>query len=66
MADYGCEHLVREINRRRASAREACEAARGKRRPRRFVAGSIGPTNKTLSLSPDVNDPGFAKSISTR
>jgi hypothetical protein len=32
----------------------------------RFVAGAIGPTNKTLSLSPDVNDPGFARSISIR
>jgi len=59
-ADYAAEHLVGEINRQsaalaRAAAREA-EAADG--RPR-FVAGAIGPTNKTLSLSPDVNDPGF-------
>jgi 5-methyltetrahydrofolate--homocysteine methyltransferase len=59
-ADYGAEHLVREIN--LASARLArkavddAEAADG--RPR-FVAGAVGPTNKTLSLSPDVNDPGF-------
>ena len=59
-ADYGAEHLVREINVASARiAREAAdrsEAADG--RPR-FVAGAIGPTNKTLSLSPDVNDPGF-------
>lgn len=60
MADYGCEHLVREINLAAAHlAREACEAAEANDGKRRFVAGSIGPTNKTLSLSPDVNDPGF-------
>ncbi|MEA1014382.1 homocysteine S-methyltransferase family protein [Sphingosinicella sp. LY1275] len=59
-ADYGAEHLVGDIN--RASARIArkaaddAEAADG--RPR-FVAGAIGPTNKTLSLSPNVNDPGY-------
>lgn len=60
MADYGCEHLVRELNFESAKLARACcdefEARDGKRR---FVAGSIGPTNKTLSLSPDVNDPGF-------
>ena len=59
-ADYGAEHLVRDINHAAARiAREAadgCQAADG--RPR-FVAGAIGPTNKTLSLSPDVNDPGY-------
>ena len=65
MADYGCEHLVRDINVAAAKlAREAAEEAamqdvKNGRRRRRFVAGSIGPTNKTLSLSPDVNDPGF-------
>lgn len=60
MADYGCEHLVRDINLAAAKlAREACDAAQGRDGQRRFVAGSIGPTNKTLSLSPDVNDPGF-------
>jgi 5-methyltetrahydrofolate--homocysteine methyltransferase len=60
MADYGCEHLVREINLQSAKlARACCEAAEAKDGKRRFVAGSIGPTNKTLSLSPDVNDPGF-------
>jgi 5-methyltetrahydrofolate--homocysteine methyltransferase len=58
--DYGAGHLVRELNlaaagiARRAADRH--EAADG--RPR-FVAGAIGPTNKTLSLSPDVNDPGY-------
>lgn len=60
MADYGCEHLVREINLAAARiAREACDAAQARDGKRRFVAGSIGPTNKTLSISPDVNDPGF-------
>lgn len=59
-ADYAAEHLVKEINIASAHiARKAAddfEAADG--RPR-FVAGAIGPTNKTLSLSPDVNDPGY-------
>ena len=58
-ADYGAEHLVREINveSARLARRVADEFARDGRP--RFVAGAIGPTNKTLSLSPDVNDPGF-------
>lgn len=60
MADYGLEHLVRELNLQSAKiARECCDEAEAKDGKRRFVAGSIGPTNKTLSLSPDVNDPGF-------
>lgn len=60
MADYGCEHLVRELNIQSAKlAREAAEEAEAEDGVRRLVAGSIGPTNKTLSLSPDVNDPGF-------
>ena len=64
-ADYAAEHLVREINlesarmaRRVADEFEANDAKNGTIRPR-FVAGAIGPTNKTLSLSPDVNDPGY-------
>jgi len=59
-ADYGAEHLVREINlaSARLARRIADEYAARDGRPR-FVAGAIGPTNKTLSLSPDVNDPGF-------
>ena len=59
-ADYGAEHLVREINLASARIARACadEFAAKDGRPR-FVAGAIGPTNKTLSLSPDVNDPGF-------
>lgn len=60
MADYGCEHLVRDLNISSAKlARESCERAQERDGKQRFVAGSIGPTNKTLSLSPDVNDPGF-------
>ena len=59
-ADYGAEHLVRDINVESAkldrSIADEFEAKDG--RPR-FVAGAIGPTNKTLSLSPDVEDPGF-------
>jgi 5-methyltetrahydrofolate--homocysteine methyltransferase len=61
MADYGMEHLVYELN--LASARLAREVADGyERRTQespRFVAGVLGPTNRTASLSPDVNDPGF-------
>jgi 5-methyltetrahydrofolate--homocysteine methyltransferase len=58
--DYGAEHLVRDMNVAAARiAREAADAAeRADGRPR-FVAGALGPTNKTLSLSPDVNDPGY-------
>jgi len=59
-ADYGCEHLVRDLNVKSAElARAACDKAEARDGRPRFVAGSIGPTNKTLSLSPDVNDPGF-------
>ena len=59
-ADYGCEHLVRDLNVKSAEiARAACDKAEAKDGRKRFVAGSVGPTNKTLSLSPDVNDPGF-------
>ena len=59
-ADYGAEHLVREINVASAQiAREAADRWAKKDGRPRFVAGAIGPTNKTLSLSPDVNDPGY-------
>ena len=58
-ADYDLETLVHEINYQGAQlARAAADAASTPQRPR-FVAGSIGPTNRTASLSPDVNDPGF-------
>lgn len=59
-ADYGLEHMVYELNRAGAAvARQVCdevEAASG--RPR-FVVGVLGPTSRTASISPDVNDPGF-------
>jgi len=59
-ADYGAEHLVREINISAAKViREACDEATAKDGLPRFVCGAMGPTNKTLSLSPDVEDPGF-------
>ncbi|MBR5235089.1 MAG: methionine synthase [Bacteroidaceae bacterium] len=59
MADYGCEHLCREINlAATAIARREADAMSTPDKPR-FVAGSIGPTNKTCSLSPDVNDPAY-------
>ena len=60
-ADYGLEPLVREMNVQGAGlARAAADewTARTPDRPR-FVAGSIGPMNRTLSISPDVNDPAF-------
>ncbi|WP_151991859.1 homocysteine S-methyltransferase family protein [Sphingomonas aurantiaca] len=59
-ADYGAEHLVRAINVESARiARALANEYEAKDGRPRFVAGAIGPTNKTLSLSPDVNDPGF-------
>ncbi|MFQ3590833.1 MAG: methionine synthase [Chloracidobacterium sp.] len=59
-ADYGLEHLAYELNFAAAQcARRAVDAflANDPSRPR-FVAGALGPTNKTASISPDVNDPG--------
>ena len=61
MADYHMEDLVYELNFESAKiARKVCDefTALTPEKPR-FVAGSIGPTNKTASLSPDVNDPGY-------
>ncbi|MEQ1508999.1 MAG: homocysteine S-methyltransferase family protein [Sphingopyxis sp.] len=59
-ADYGAEALVRDINLASARiARGAADDFAAKDGRPRFVAGAIGPTNKTLSLSPDVNDPGY-------
>ncbi len=61
MADYHMEDYVYELNYQSAKiAREVADeyTAKNPAKPR-FVAGSIGPTNRTLSLSPDVNDPGF-------
>ena len=61
MDDYGMAHLVREINASAAQiARKAADefTAQNPRKPR-FVAGSIGPTNKTASMSPDVENPMY-------
>ena len=61
MADYGMEELSYEINFEAAKlAREAANKYNGltPERPR-FVAGAVGPTNRTASISPDVNNPGF-------
>ena len=59
-ADYGAEQLVHAINVAAARViRETVDAASAADGVVRFVAGAVGPTNKTLSLSPDVNDPGF-------
>ena len=61
MADYGMEDLVPEINLKAAElARQAADefTLREPHKPR-FVLGSMGPTNKTASISPDVNNPGY-------
>ena len=59
-ADYGAEGHVRDINRAAARIiREVVDQANAADGKTRWVAGAMGPTNKTLSLSPDVNDPGF-------
>lgn len=59
-ADYGAQALVRDINVASAQiARRVADEFTAKDGRPRFVAGAIGPTNKTLSLSPDVNDPGY-------
>src|SRR5438093_7516129 len=61
LADYGMEGLAREFNEAAARlARETVSAWQAKTPGQpRFVAGVLGPTNKTASISPDVNDPGF-------
>lgn len=60
-ADYQLDGIVRELNREGAAlARRLCDefSARTPDKPR-FVAGVLGPTSRTCSLSPDVNDPGY-------
>nr|WP_188837909.1 methionine synthase [Flexivirga endophytica] len=58
MADYGMEELSYELNYESARlARAACDAVSTEESPR-YVAGALGPTNRTASISPDVNDPG--------
>lgn len=59
-ADYGMEEQVYELNRDGARlARRAALRAEQRDGRRRFVAGALGPTNRTASLSPDVNNPGY-------
>ena len=63
-ADYDLGHLAREINEAAARlAREAADEAEARDGRPRYVAGSLGPTNRTGSLSPDVNDPA-ARNVS--
>jgi 5-methyltetrahydrofolate--homocysteine methyltransferase len=59
-ADYGMEGIAYELNQAGARlAREAAIAAEKEDGKRRFVAGALGPTNRTASISPDVSNPGF-------
>ena len=60
-ADYGLEHLVYDLNYQSAKIAKEVAVEFTKREPNkpRFVAGAIGPTNRTCSISPDVNDPGY-------
>ncbi|MBB6599373.1 homocysteine S-methyltransferase family protein [Luteimonas sp. MC1825] len=60
-ADYHLQHLVHELNREGARlARACCDAAEAATPGKpRFVIGVLGPTSRTASISPDVNDPGF-------
>ena len=60
LADYGLEECVTELNLAAARlAREVADEVAGRTGRPRFVAGVLGPTNRTASISPDVNDPGF-------
>ena len=59
-ADYGMEGIVGDLNREAARlCRAACDRATKEDGRRRFVVGALGPTNRTASISPDVNNPGF-------
>ncbi len=59
-ADYGMEEMVYELNRDGARlAKRALRRAEQRDGRRRFVAGALGPTNRTASMSPDVNNPGY-------
>lgn len=59
-SEYLCEHLVYEINYESAKlAKEACVQVEARTGRRRLVAGAVGPTSKTLSVSPSVEDPSF-------
>jgi 5-methyltetrahydrofolate--homocysteine methyltransferase len=61
LGDYGISSMAREINLAAARLTRACADAATAKDPDkpRFVAGALGPTNKTLSISPNVNDPGY-------
>ena len=60
MSDYGMESLVPELNRAAAQlARDIADDHAAKTGAPRFVAGVLGPANRTTSISPDVNDPGY-------
>ncbi|MGR8948350.1 MAG: methionine synthase [Gammaproteobacteria bacterium] len=59
-ADYSLEHLAYELNAAGAQlARQVCDEFSVEHGRDTFVCGAIGPTNRTASVSPDVNDPGF-------
>lgn len=58
-ADYGLEEIAFELNREGARLARACADALSTPEKPRFVAGAFGPTNRTASVSPDVNDPGY-------
>lgn len=59
-ADYGMEGAVDDLNRQGARlSRAACDRATAIDGRTRYVAGAVGPTNRTASISPDVNDPGY-------
>lgn len=62
-ADYKLENLAKELNYESARLAKDCTDEFTKMNPEkpRFVAGAIGPTNQTLSISPDVNNPGYRK-----
>jgi len=61
LSDYGIAGMTREINLAAAKLTRACADAATAKNPDkpRFVVGALGPTNKTLSVSPNVNDPGY-------
>jgi 5-methyltetrahydrofolate--homocysteine methyltransferase len=60
MGDYGMESLVSDLNRAAARlARETADSFAARSGEPRFVAGVLGPSNRTASISPDVNDPGY-------
>jgi len=59
-ADYGMEHAVHDLNVQGARlVRRALDRATAQDGRERFVAGALGPTNRTASISPDVNNPGY-------